>query len=59
MKHMTTDVLLEKLFMEKNLAPATEDLYRRSVFFFENHIGKPLPEFLDIVKNEEKNPEII
>ncbi len=59
MKHMTTDVLLEKLFMEKNLAPATEDLYRRSVLFFENHIGKPLPEFLDIVKSEEKNPEII
>lgn len=55
----TTDEILKQLSLEKNLASATEDLYRRSIFFFENHTGTTLPEFLDTVKAEEKNPEII
>ncbi len=60
MEHMkTTEEIINRLSLEKNLAPATEDLYRRSVFFFENHTGTTLPEFLETVKNEEKNPEII
>ena len=60
MKHMkTTNDILEKLILEKNLAPATADIYKRTVFFFENHIGMTLPEFLEKVKEEEKNPEII
>lgn len=60
MKHMkTTEEILERLFLEKNLSPATKDIYRRSVAFFENHNGLTLPEFLEIVKNEEKNQEII
>ena len=60
MEHMkTTDEILKQLSLEKNLASATEDLYRRSIFFFENHTGTTLPEFLDTVKAEEKNPEII
>lgn len=60
MKHMkTTNDILEKLILEKNLAPATADIYKRTIFFFENHIGMTLPEFLEKVKEEEKNPEII
>ena len=60
MEHMkTTNEILERLFLEKNLAPATEDIYRRSVFFFENYLNTTLPEFLETVKNEEKNNNII
>lgn len=55
----TTNDILEKLILEKNLAPATADIYKRTVFFFENYIGMTLPEFLEKVKEEEKNPEII
>ena len=55
----TTDEIIKQLSLEKNLASATEDLYRRSIFYFENHTCTTLPEFLDTVKAEEKNPEII
>lgn len=60
MEHMkTTDEIIKQLSQEKNLAPATIDIYKRSIQFFEKHTQKKLPDFLDIVKNEEKNPEII
>lgn len=60
MEHMkTTEEIIKQLSQEKNLAPATIDIYKRSINFFEKHTKKKLPEFLDIVKNEEKNPKII
>lgn len=55
MEHMkTTEEIIKQLSQEKNLAPATIDIYKRSINFFEKHTKKKLPEFLDIVKNEEK-----
>ena len=60
MEHMkTTNEIIKQLSQEKNLAPATIDIYKRSIKFFEKHTHTKLPDFLDIVKNEEKNPNII
>ncbi len=50
----TAEEIIKQLSQEKNLAPATIDIYKRSINFFEKHTQKKLPEFLDIVKNEEK-----
>lgn len=60
MEHMkTTDEIIKQLSQEKNLAPATIDIYKRSIKFFEKHTHTKLPDFLDTVKKEEKNPNII
>jgi len=52
MRNMTTDEILQQLFQEKRTAPATQDLYKRSVRFFEEHTNKKIGELITIAKNE-------
>lgn len=59
MRNMTTDEILQQLFQEKRTAPATQDLYKRSVRFFEKHTQKKIGELITIAKNEERDPNMI
>lgn len=60
MKYMkSTTEILKQLFLEKNLASATEDLYKRSVLFFENHTKRTIGETITIGKHEERTPDIL
>ena len=51
-KNMNTNEILELIFIEKDLAPTTQNGYRRSVQYFEKITGQSLNEILTIAEKE-------
>ena len=55
----TTKQLIDRIAVERNLAPPTKYIYGLSVEYFEKHIGMSIVDLIQIAKDEERNPEII